>query len=62
MKQITLILLKDGPIIVQGAISIIAEEEGSRPLDPETPIALCRCGRSGTNPSVMALTRTLLTV
>lgn len=44
-----LTLVKDGPILVHGAISYIGEEEG-KSLDQAKPLALCRCGQSSNKP------------
>lgn len=47
---ITLELLKDGPILVKGAVSFIREEGGEAYEDGAPPIALCRCGCSENKP------------
>jgi hypothetical protein len=42
-------MVKDGPLLVYGMVSIIFEE-GGQPLDPDRPLALCRCGLSENKP------------
>lgn len=43
-------LLKDGPILIHGAISFIREGEGEAYEQGAPPIALCRCGNSSNKP------------
>ena len=43
-------LLKDGPILVHGAVSFIRKDEGEAYGPDAAPIALCRCGYSLNKP------------
>jgi CDGSH-type Zn-finger protein len=46
---VTLTLYRDGPYIVRGPLRIVDEE--GRVIDPgRATVALCRCGRSRTQP------------
>lgn len=51
MSDVNIQIRDDGPLLVQGSITIEDAEGGRFPVDPAKPaVALCRCGASENKP------------
>ncbi len=49
MADVKIKVLKNGPLVVQGAVDV-QEAEGKTLTPPRPTVALCRCGHSANKP------------
>ena len=50
MADVTINVRDNGPLLVQGAISVVDADGNTFPTNPDKAIALCRCGTSANKP------------
>lgn len=51
MSNVTIRVRPNGPLLVEGAITVLDHEGNPFPLNPDKPnVALCRCGQSARRP------------
>lgn len=51
MSNVKITCRPNGPLMVEGSVSIVDSAGNPVPVDPSRPmIALCRCGHSGRKP------------
>jgi CDGSH-type Zn-finger protein len=51
MSEVKIQVRDNGPLLVQGPITVIDADGGTFPIDPSKPaVALCRCGQSSRRP------------
>ncbi|MEX2186345.1 MAG: CDGSH iron-sulfur domain-containing protein [Pirellulales bacterium] len=51
MSEVTIRLRPNGPLLVEGPITIIDQNGNPFPINPDKPsVALCRCGASQNRP------------
>ncbi len=51
MADVTIRIRDNGPLVVEGPITVTDSEGNKFPLNPDKPaVALCRCGHSNNKP------------
>lgn len=51
MSNVTIRVRPNGPLLVEGTITVLDHEGNPFPLSPDKPnVALCRCGQSARRP------------
>ncbi len=49
--SVTIKVRPNGPLLIEGSISLVDHEGNAFPLNPDKPnVALCRCGQSARKP------------
>lgn len=50
MADVVIQMVKNGPLLVNGAVRVANAEGQPIPIQPGQRVALCRCGQSGKKP------------
>jgi CDGSH iron-sulfur domain-containing protein 3 len=51
MSNVTIRVRPNGPLLIEGPVTIVDQNGNSFPLNPDKPaVALCRCGQSAKRP------------